>query len=165
MVNKSVFTIFIAIFIALQATVFACSNCTKTKLRKNVIFVPAGATVNVVLSQEINSRNNTTGQNVETILTEDFRHENSFIAPKGSVISGTIVNLNTTQQSKQAMMEVRFTTIRTPYNNKIPISATFKTEDLSGNIIGQADKNGEIILEARKEMTLYFEQPITLSAQ
>ena len=198
------------------------NNENKETLQGYALFVPAGITCDAVLSQEINSLNAVAGQTIGAILMEDFLYNDSIIATKGSIINGTIIsNRKAGYGNKNARMQIRFTTIRTPYNNIIPISAVIVTSDLSGvlkggstmdsikdytksvikgagsgaaigTVVGAVSKNksvgegalygviagatigvidgiiekGEnILIPANSQISLYFDQPITLSAQ
>ena len=121
--------------------------------------------------------------------------------------------------NRNAKMQIRFTTIRTPYNNIIPISAVVATDDMtgilrggtaldslkdyatstvagagsgaiSGTIIGAIkgstgkgaaygaamgaaggviagalEKGENIYIPANSQINLYFDQPITITAQ
>ena len=103
-----------------------------------IIHVPAGKKVDAVLSQEINSNTAVVGQTINAILTRDFMHNNNLIASAGSIISGNIVyNRKAGMAGKSAQMQIRFTTIRTPYNNVIPVSALIETKDSTGIIKGE----------------------------
>ena len=98
-------------------------------LQGYALYVPAGITLDTVLSCEINSQSAVIGQNINAILVEDFIYNGTIVASAGSVINGTIVSN---------------TTIRTPYNNIIPISASIATDDLSGVLKGGTAKDSAI---------------------
>ena len=104
--------------------------------------MPAGITCSAVLSNEINSRNAIVGNGVNAVLMEDFSYNGSIIASAGSVINGSVVFVKKARFGKRnAQMQIRFTTIRTPYNNIIPISAMIATNDLSGVLKGGTVKD------------------------
>ena len=109
------------------------SNKNLNSLQGYALFVPAGVTCRAVLSQEINSKTAVSGQTINALLTEDFVYNGKVIAASGSTIMGSIVNnKQASYGNRNAKMQVRFTAIRTPYNNIIPISATIMTNDSSG---------------------------------
>ena len=111
-------------------------------LQGYALYVPAGTTCQAVLSQEINSQSATVGQVINAILTEDFTYNGTTIATAGSTISGTVVsNRKAGFGGKNAQMQIRFTTIRTPYNNVIPISAIIVTDDSTGILKGGTAKD------------------------
>ncbi|MBR2068941.1 MAG: hypothetical protein IJ877_04180 [Candidatus Gastranaerophilales bacterium] len=113
-----------------------------TSLQGYALYVPAGASASAVLSQELNSNTAVTGQTVSAVLTSDFTYNGKLIASKGSTISGSIVlNKKAGIGGKNAQMQIRFTTIRTPYNNVIPISAVIATSDSTGILKGGTAKD------------------------
>ena len=152
------------------------------------VYVPVGVKLSVILSQELNSKTAVVGQNVNAILINDFRYRNQLIASSGSIVSGNIVfNKKASMAGKDAQMQVKFTTITTPYNNVIPISAVIETSDLSGILKGKnsnvstikdatvlngglgvakalGTKGNEILILPNTKINIIFNQPITLGA-
>lgn len=215
--------------VLLTSCAFANTNYSYTppqvqdssNLQGYAIYVPAGISVDAVLSCEINSQSAVVGQSIDAILIEDFIYNGVTIASSGSVINGSIVSIKKASYgNRNAQMQIKFTTIRTPYNNIIPINATIATSDLSGilkgatikdsakeyakdTIIGAssgavlgtamgalssgsvgkgaiygtalgagmgliknvAEKGENILIPANSQITIYFNQPITLGAQ
>lgn len=197
------------------------NNYNNNNLQGYALYVPAGVTCNAVLSQEINSQSAVVGQSVSAILTDDFIYNGNLIASSGSTIIGSVVqNKKAGFGNRNAQMQIRFTTIRTPYNNIIPISAVVATNDstgvlkggtmkdsakeyardtiigagsgaalgtamgaLSGGSVGKgavygtavgagigvirraADKGESVVIPVNSQLTLLFDQPITLGAQ
>ena len=114
----------------------------QSNLKGYALFVPAGISCSAVLSNEINSQNAVVGNGVNAVLMEDFSYNGSIIASAGSVINGSVVFVKKARFGKRnAQMQIRFTTIRTPYNNIIPISAMIATNDLSGVLKGGTVKD------------------------
>ena len=114
-------------------------------LQGYALYVPAGITLDTVLSCEINSQSAVIGQNINAILVEDFIYNGTIVASAGSVINGTIVsNKKAGYGNRNAQTQIKFTTIRTPYNNIIPISASIATDDLSGVLKGGTAKDSAI---------------------
>ena len=138
------------ILLFLSLFVFCSINCVSAESNYNysiqdnsktlqgyALYVPSGVTVNAVLSQEINSQNAVTGQTINAILTEDFTYNNQLIASSGSTLMGTVVqNSKAGFGNRNAKMQIRFSAIRTPYNNIIPISAVIATNDSKGVLKG-----------------------------
>lgn len=125
-----------------------------------VIHVPSGIIQEAVLASEINSQNAIIGQNINAVLIEDFKYKNHTIASAGSILQGSIVSNITATKNRDSQILIKFTTIRTPYNNLIPISATISTQDSTGILKGKI-----ILIPANEKINLYFDQPITLGAQ
>lgn len=106
-------------------------------LRGSVVTVPAGQSMPAVVTMPLNSANLTLGQNVTLALGSDFYYNNNLIAPAGSSITGTVLEVSKAKRgSMNGKLMLRFTQIVTPYGIQIPISAIVKTSDNSGMLIG-----------------------------
>ena len=106
-------------------------------LKGSVITVPAGQNVPVVVTTPINSANMTVGQNVTVALGSDFYYNGNLIAPAGSSVTGTAIEVSKAKHgSMNGKLLLRFTQIITPYGIQIPISAVVKTNDNTGVLIG-----------------------------
>lgn len=143
----------VVIMIMASASVFAkenyfyttSQNQNETNLQGYALYVPAGVSVSAVLSNEINSQSSVVGSIVNAILVEDFIYNGTTIASAGSTINGSVVSVQKAGfANRNAKMQIRFTTIRTPYNNIIPISATIATNDSSGILKGATIKDSAI---------------------
>ena len=126
---------------------------------------PSGTEKKAILAQIVSLKTAVVGQKVEAILLDDFIYDDNVIAPKNSVVIGSIVSyFNSEKTTDESTLHVKFTTIRTPYNNIIPISAVIKTDNENGVLKPDKETN-EILLKPNKEINILFTQPITLSAQ
>ena len=106
-------------------------------LKGRVVTVPAGETVYAVVTTPINSANMATGENVTLALGSDFYYNNNLIAPAGSSVVGTVVEVSSAKHgSLNGKLLIRFTSITTPYGAQIPISAVIKTSDNTGVLVG-----------------------------
>lgn len=106
-------------------------------LKGSVVTVPAGQTFPVVSTMPISSESLTLGQNVTLALGSDFYFNNKLIAPAGSTVTGSVLEVSKAKRgSMNGKLTLRFTQITTPYGIQIPISAIVKTEDNSGTLIG-----------------------------
>ena len=147
---------------------FACFFCLSKNLvsfaLENDFLVPAGEVFSAVLAQEINSESVTVGNKVEAIFVEDFIYNDKVIASKDSVMQGSVVAYAKKTKNEDAFIQIKFTTIRTPYNNLIPVSAVIKTKDTSG-ILKSKDNNGVVVLKPNERIEIEFVQPITMKAQ
>ena len=149
--KKNIFTMaFLSTLVLLGNFAFADTNYLYTppqtqnnsNLQGYAIYVPAGVSVSAVLSQEINSQSAVVGQVINAVLTEDFIYNGTLIADQGSVVQGSVVQIKKAGfGNRNAQMQIRFTTIRTPYNNIIPISATIMTNDSTGTLKGATAKD------------------------
>lgn len=106
-------------------------------LKGSVVTVPAGQSMPVVVTTPISSANMTTGQTVTVALGSDFYYNGNLIAPAGSSVTGTAIEVSKAKHgSMNGKLLLRFTQIVTPYGVQIPISAVVKTTDNSGVLIG-----------------------------
>lgn len=109
----------------------------RTPLKGRVVTVPAGQNFPAVVTTPLSSGTLTLGQNVSLALGSDFYHNGSLIAPAGSSVTGTVLDVSKAKRgSMNGKLMVRFTQIITPYGIQIPISAVIKTEDNTGVLIG-----------------------------
>lgn len=106
-------------------------------LKGSVVTVPAGQNISAVVTTPISSENLTTGQNVTVALGSDFYYNSNLIAPAGSSVTGTAIEVSKAKHgSMNGKLLIRFTQIVTPYGVQIPISAVIKTNDNTGVLIG-----------------------------
>lgn len=140
------------LLLAAQTAGFAAENYSYSKveqpstpLKGQVVYVPYGVTVPVVLSTSLSSETSSLGSNVTATLSDDFSYNGILIAPKGSVFEGTIIDVKKAgRANKNAQLAVKFHTIRTPQNFSIPISAVINTTDKMGILKGGTAKDGAI---------------------
>ncbi len=106
-------------------------------LKGRVVTVPAGITMAAVVSTPLSSEFLTIGQPVAVTLGSDFYYNGSLIAPAGSSVGGTVVQVTKAKHgSMNGSLRLRFTEITTPYGSRIPISAMIRTEDGTGLLKG-----------------------------
>ena len=143
---KKILTAIILSFVMTLCPVYSAANYNYTSsdmmnnspnLQGYALFVPAGVTCSAVLSNEINSLSAIVGQTINLVLPMDFKYNGKLIAPSGSTIMGSVVQTKKAGYgNRNAKMLIKFTTIRTPYNNIIPINAVIATKDGSGMLRG-----------------------------
>ena len=106
-------------------------------LKGRVVTVPAGQSFPAVVTTPLSSANMTTGQNVSIALGSDFYYKGNLIAPAGSSVTGTVLEVSKAKHgSLNGKLLLRFTQIVTPYGIQIPISAVVKTNDNTGVLVG-----------------------------
>lgn len=106
-------------------------------LKGSVVTVPAGQSMPAVVTMPLSSENLTLGQNVTLALGSDFYYNNNLIAPAGSSVTGSVIEVSRAKRgSMNGKLLLRFTQITTPSGVQIPISAVIKTEDNSGVLVG-----------------------------
>lgn len=107
-------------------------------LKGSVVTVPAGQTLpSVVTTMPLSSETLTLGQTVTLAIGSDFYYNNNLIAPAGSTVTGSVLQVSKAKRgSINGKLLLRFTQITTPYGTQIPISAVIKTEDNTGLLVG-----------------------------
>ena len=130
----------------------------ETNLKGYSLFVPANTTCNAILATEINSKSTIVGQTIKAILAQDFIYQDTVIASEGSIINGSIVTNKAPTKDTPLQIQIKFTTIKTPYNNIIPINATIAMKDME-------ESTQNIVIPANSQIEIIFEQPITLGVQ
>lgn len=77
------------------------------------------------------------GQTITLALSSDFYYKGNRIAPAGSSITGTVIEVSKAKHgTMNGKLTLRFTSIITPSGLNIPISALIKTDDNTGTLIG-----------------------------
>lgn len=106
-------------------------------LKGRVVTVPAGQSIPAVVTSPISSANLILGQSVSVALGSDFYYNGTLVAPAGSSITGTVLEVSKAKHgSMNGKLLLRFTQIVTPYGIQIPISAVIKTTDNTGVLVG-----------------------------
>lgn len=106
-------------------------------LKGSVVTVPAGQCFKAVTASPISSETAVAGQSVTMFLGSDFYYNNARIAPAGSTVNGSVIEVAKAKHgSLNGKLTLRFTQIITPTGLNIPISAVIKTADYSGTLIG-----------------------------
>ena len=113
------------------------AQINNTVLKGSVVTVPAGESFKAVVTAPISSENAVTGQNVTLALGSDYYFNGTTIAPAGSTVYGTVIEVSKAKHgSLNGKLTIRFTQIITPTGQNIPISAVIKTDDNTGTLIG-----------------------------
>ena len=106
-------------------------------LQGYVVVVPAGTDISATLMTPLSSETASIGQVVSMVLGSDFKHNGKLIAPQGSTVTGSVIEVSKAKHgSMNGKLCVRFNQIVTPYGTQIPISAVIKTEDGTGDLVG-----------------------------
>ena len=90
-----------------------------------------------VVTSPVSSETASVGQSVTMVLNSDFYYNGNRIAPAGSTIYGSVIEVSKAKHgSMNGKLTLRFTQIITPTGLNIPISAVIKTDDNTGTLIG-----------------------------
>ena len=85
-------------------------------LKGSVVTVPAGQKIPAVVTTPLSSANLTLGQNVTLALGSDFYYNGNLVAPAGSSVTGTVLEVSKAKHgSMNGKLLLRFTQIVTPY--------------------------------------------------
>lgn len=122
-----------------QSTVQSNSN----PLQGQVVYVPSGVCAPVVLSNTISSEYTSVGSQVSATLPNALTYNGITVAPKGSVLSGTVIKAKRAGlANKNGQLQVIFNNLRTPQGYNIAVNAVFKTDDNSGILKGGTKIDG-----------------------
>ena len=106
-------------------------------LQGNVVMVPSGTPLKATVTTPLSSAYLQAGQGVILSLNEDFYYNGKIIAPAGSTVSGTVVEVSRAKRgSMNGKLCIRFNTVTTPYGTQFPITAVIRTDDSSGVLVG-----------------------------
>lgn len=116
---------------------YSLQNANNGTLKGRIVTVPAGEEFRSIVTTPLSSATLSLGQSVSLALGSDFYYNGNLIAPAGSSINGTVLEVSKAKHGTlNGKLLVRFTQIVTPQGLQIPISAVIKTEDGSGVLVG-----------------------------
>ncbi len=108
-----------------------------TPLQGKVVYVPSGTSFPATATMELSSESLSLGQSVCIALSNNFYYNNTLIAPIGSSVNGTVIQVKKSGRAGiNGQLMVKFTNIVTPYGQMIPISGKIQTDDGTGLIKG-----------------------------
>lgn len=130
-------------------------------LKNSIVTVPAGLTFRGVFLTPVSSETAMAGQEVSLALTNDFFCKEKKVAPAGSTVTGTVIEVSRAKHgSINGKLSLRFTHIITPSGLDIPISAVIRTPDKSGVILGGSDlmisAGGRSVPESASAKSMYL---------
>ena len=106
-------------------------------LKGRIVTVPAGQTFKAVFMAPLSSQTAYNGQNITLAIGSDFYYNGNLIAPSGSSVTGTVIEVSKAKHGTlNGKLTLRFTQIMTPSGVNIPISAVIKTDDNTGTLMG-----------------------------
>lgn len=106
-------------------------------LRGSVSTIPVGTAFQVVTNTNINTNRNTVGEIFTTRLNHPISVDGKIIVPAGSEVIGQVTYVeDAARVGKNAKMEIKFTSIKPQYGNRIPIVGKVLTKDNTGILKG-----------------------------
>ena len=142
---RIVSTMLLASLVTFSASVFNHENCSTiayadsqfTPVQGKVIYVPSGTVFPATATMELSSESLQLGQSVCIALSQDFYYNNTLIAPSGSTVNGTVIQVKKAGRAGiNGQLMLKFTNILTPFGQMIPISGKIQTEDGTGLLVG-----------------------------
>ncbi len=110
---------------------------TLDTLKGRITTVPVGTAFQVITDDSLNSKRSMVGEIFKATLNQPISVNGDIIIPAGSEVIGQITYLQEAGRiGKNAKMEIKFTSIKPLYGNKVPIIAKVLTEDNTGIIKG-----------------------------
>lgn len=143
-VKKIVSSILLVALFAISTAIIptqANSNTAQAEqfapLQGKVVYVPSGVSFPATATMELSSESLSLGQSVCIALSQDFYYNNTLIAPIGSSVNGTVIQVKKAGRAGiNGQLMVKFTNIITPYGQMVPILAKIQTDDGTGLLKG-----------------------------
>lgn len=110
---------------------------TVQPLQGKVVMVPSGTSIPAMTTIQLSSSQLSLGQGVSFSIPQNFYYNNTLIAPSGSTVNGTVIQVKKAGRAGiNGQLMLKFTNILTPYGQMIPISGKIQTEDGTGLLVG-----------------------------
>lgn len=118
------------------------ANSNKTPfLTGTVTTVPVGTSFEIITNAEINTKKNHVGEVFTATLNQPISVGSDIVIPAGSEVFGQITySEDAGRVGRNAIMEIKFTSVKPPYGNKIPMMGKIVTKDNSGVLKGGSIK-------------------------
>ncbi len=116
-------------------------------LHGSVATAPRGTNFEVVTTSTINSMSARVGDTFTASLDENLIIDSKVVIPSGSEMIGQITYVESAGRiGKNALMDIRFNSVKLPNGERVPINAKILTSDESGVLRG--GKKSNIVLKA-----------------
>ncbi len=150
----------------------------KNNNHSNTCIVPVNTKFPAILVTPISSETAKLGDNITFYLPSDFYYKGKLIAGSGSMLYGTVILVKRAGvPNKNAKLQVRFSNIKTPSGQMIPVSACIETNDGTGILqAGNTDVEGlemitsllekgeNIEIPKNAQMNIVLDQPVTVTS-
>lgn len=118
-------------------------------LQARIATAPRGTTFEVKINSTINSMSSRVGDTFSAEIAEPLVIDSKTLIPAGSELIGQVTFVESAGRiGKNALMDIRFTSIRLPDGERMPINAKITTTDASGVLKG--GKKSNIVLRTAK---------------
>ncbi|MEW5820718.1 MAG: hypothetical protein AB1782_11045 [Cyanobacteriota bacterium] len=116
-------------------------------LKGSVATAPRGTNFEVTIQNTINSMSSRVGDTFTAQIDEPLIIDGQTVIPPGSELVGQITYVESAGRiGKNALMDIRFTSVKLPNGERLPVNAKILTTDSSGVLKG--GKNSNIVLKA-----------------
>ena len=131
------------------------SKVSPDPIYSKTITIPQGYVLSVRTNEMLSTQTLSVPDKIYVHLNDDFYYKNNLIAPQGSIIQGMVVKSikGNTQQEPQLL--IKFTSIITPNEQIIPITAVIVTGDKNGILKGYKKIKQNSVID------IIIKQPIT----
>lgn len=122
-------------------------NSQMQPLQGSVATAPRGTNFEVTLENTINSMTSRVGDTFKAEIDEPLVIDSQTVIPAGSELTGQVTYIEKAGRvGKNALMDIRFTAVKLPNGDKVPLNAKIITTDSSGVLRG--GKKTNIVLKA-----------------
>lgn len=112
-------------------------NYSNTPLKGQVSVIPSGTSFNATVNSTISSSINQLGDAITATIPNDVIVDGNTVIPAGSQAIGQITYVDHSGRAgKDGSIDLRFTSIRLPNGQKIPLTGKIQTVDKSGSLKG-----------------------------
>jgi hypothetical protein len=117
---------------------YSYANSYRTPVLKGTVTtVPVGTTFEIITNSEINTKKNHVGEIFTATLNQPISVGSDIVIPAGSQVFGQVTySEDAGRVGRNAIMEIKFTSVQPPYGHKIPMIGKIITKDNSGVLRG-----------------------------
>ncbi len=118
-------------------------NSPTTKVLKGTVTtVPVGTSFEIITNSQISTTSTHVGELFTATLNQPIAVGENVAIPAGSEVYGQVTySEDAGRVGRNAIMEIKFTSVKPPYGNKIPMMGKIVTKDNSGVLKGGSLKN------------------------
>lgn len=111
-------------------------------LQGRVVTAPRGTNFEVVTANTLNSMSSRVGDTFSASIGDPLIIDSQVVIPAGSEMIGQITFVESAGRvGKNALMDIRFTTVKLPNGERVPLNAKIITSDSSGVLRGGRKSN------------------------
>ena len=117
------------------------NNFNSPVLKGTVTTVPVRTAFEIITNSEINTKKNHVGEIFTTTLNQRIVVRGDIVIPAGSEVFGQVTySEDAGRVGRNAIMEIKFTGVKTPNGHKIPMMGKIVTKDNTGVLRGGSVK-------------------------